>query len=80
MTGILEKTNEPYAIAKIAGINLCQSYNRQFGTNFISCMPTNLYGQNDNFDHTSSHVLPALIAKMYDAKKKISKLVKLFLI
>jgi GDP-L-fucose synthase len=67
MTGILEKTNEPYAIAKIAGINLCQSYNRQYKTNFISCMPTNLYGPNDNFDRTTSHVFPALIAKMCDA-------------
>lgn len=67
MTGLLEKTNEPYAIAKLAGITLCQSYNRQFGTNFISCMPTNLYGPGDNFDLETSHVLPAFIAKMCDA-------------
>lgn len=67
LTGTLEKTNEPYAIAKIAGINLCQSYNKQYGTDFISCMPTNLYGPGDNFDLETSHVLPALIAKMYDA-------------
>lgn len=65
LTGSLEKTNEPYAIAKIAGINLCQSYNRQYGTHFIACMPTNLYGPGDNFDLETSHVLPALIAKMY---------------
>lgn len=68
LTGPLEPTNEPYAVAKIAGIKLCQSYNRQYGTNFISCMPTNLYGPNDNFDLTSSHVLPALIRKFSDAK------------
>lgn len=67
MTGLLEKTNEPYAIAKIAGINLCQSYNCQYGTNFISVMPTNLYGPGDNFDRLRSHVLPALVAKMCDA-------------
>ena len=67
LTGTLEKINEPYAIAKIAGINLCQSYNREYGTNFISCMPTNLYGPGDNFDLQTSHVLPALIAKMYHA-------------
>lgn len=70
LTGLLEKTNEPYAIAKIAGINLCQSYNRQYGTNFIVCMPTNLYGPRDNFDLQTSHVLPALLAKMYKAKKE----------
>lgn len=68
LTGELEPTNEPYAIAKIAGIKMCQSYNRQYGTNFISIMPTNLYGQNDNFDLTSSHVLPALIRKFHEAK------------
>ena len=67
LTGTLEKTNEPYAIAKIAGINLCQSYNRQHGTNFISCMPTNLYGPGDNFNLETSHVVPALIAKIYNA-------------
>jgi GDP-L-fucose synthase len=69
LEGKLEETNEPYAIAKIAGIKLCQSYNRQFGTNFISVMPTNLFGINDNFDLNSSHVLPALIRKMHDAKE-----------
>jgi GDP-L-fucose synthase len=68
LDGKLEETNEPYAIAKIAGIKLCQSYNRQYGTNYISAMPTNLYGINDNFDLNSSHVLPALIRKMHDAK------------
>lgn len=68
LTGELEPTNEPYAIAKIAGIKMCQSYNRQYGTNFISIMPTNLYGPNDNFNLTSSHVLPALIRKFHEAK------------
>ncbi len=68
LTGSLEPTNEPYAIAKIAGIKMCQSYNRQYGTKFISCMPTNLYGPNDNFDLATSHVLPALIRKFCDAK------------
>ena len=68
LTWELEKTNEPYAIAKIAGIKMCQSYNRQYGTNFIACMPTNLYGPNDNFDLTSSHVLPAMIRKFHEAK------------
>ncbi len=67
LTGELEPTNEAYAIAKIAGIKLCQSYNRQYGTNYISVMPTNLYGPGDNFDLTSSHVLPALIRKFHDA-------------
>ncbi len=67
-TGKLEPTNEAYAIAKIAGIIMCQSYNKQYGTNFISAMPTNLYGINDNFDLGSSHVLPALIRKFHDAK------------
>lgn len=70
LTGPLEPTNEPYAIAKIAGIKLCQSYNRQYGTNFIACMPTNLYWQNDNFDLETSHVLPALIRKFHEAKVK----------
>ena len=68
LTGILEPTNEPYAIAKIAGIKMCESYNRQYGTNFISAMPTNLYGPNDNFDLETSHVLPALIRKFHEAK------------
>jgi len=69
LTGVLEPTNEPYAIAKIAGIKLCESYNRQHGTDFRSLMPTNLYGPNDNFDLNSSHVLPALIRKFHDAKQ-----------
>ena len=68
LTGELEPTNEPYAIAKIAGIKLCQSYNRQYGTRYISLMPTNLYGPNDNFDLQTSHVLPALIRKFHEAK------------
>ena len=68
LTGPLEPTNEPYAIAKIAGIKMCQSYNRQYGANFISVMPTNLYGPNDNFDLENSHVLPALIRKFHEAK------------
>lgn len=69
LTGILEPTNEPYAIAKIAGIKMCQSYNRQYGTRFISVMPTNMYGPNDNFDLKTSHVLPALIRKIHEAKE-----------
>lgn len=68
MTGPLEETNKPYAVAKIAGITMCQAFNRQHGTNFISVMPTNLYGPNDNFDLKSSHVLPALIRKVHEAK------------
>ncbi|MCW8895328.1 GDP-L-fucose synthase [Sulfurimonas sp.] len=68
LTSELEYTNEPYAIAKIAGIKMCESYNMQYGTNFISVMPTNLYGPNDNFDLETSHVLPALIRKMHEAK------------
>ena len=68
LTSELEYTNEPYAIAKIAGIKMCESYNIQYGTNFISVMPTNLYGPNDNFDLEKSHVLPALLRKMYEAK------------
>ena len=70
LTGILEPTNEPYAIAKIAGIKMCEAYNRQYGTNYISVMPTNLYGPNDNFDLETSHVLPALIRKFHEAKTK----------
>jgi GDP-L-fucose synthase len=69
LDGKLESTNEPYAIAKIAGIKMCQAYNRQYGTNFISVMPTNLFGPHDNFDLQSSHVLPALIRKFIDARK-----------
>jgi GDP-L-fucose synthase len=69
LTGELEQTNEPYAIAKIAGIKMCESFRRQYGCNFISVMPTNLYGQNDNYDLANSHVLPALIRKIHDAKE-----------
>ncbi len=65
LSGILEYTNEPYAIAKIAGIKMCESYNIQYGTNFLSAMPTNLYGPNDNYDLEKSHVLPALIRKVH---------------
>ncbi len=68
LSGPLEPTNEPYAVAKIAGIKLCQAYRRQYGCDFVSAMPTNLYGPNDNFDLASSHVLPALIRKFHDAK------------
>jgi len=68
LTGALEETNDAYAVAKIAGIKMCQSFNEQYGTNFISVMPTNLYGPNDNYDLNSSHVLPALIRKFHDAK------------
>ena len=68
LTGVLEPTNEAYAIAKIAGIKMCQAYNSQYGTNFISAMPTNLYGPGDNFDLQTSHVLPALIRKFHEAK------------
>jgi GDP-L-fucose synthase len=68
LTGVLEPTNEPYAIAKIAGIKLCESYNREYGTDFRSVMPTNLYGPNDNFDLKTSHVLPALLARFHAAK------------
>jgi GDP-L-fucose synthase len=70
LTGELEPTNEPYAIAKISGIKLCQSYNRQYGTDYISVMPTNLYGPGDNFDLQNSHVLPALIRKFHEAKER----------
>lgn len=68
LTGFLEPTNEPYAIAKIAGLKLCENYHRQYGVNFISAMPTNLYGINDNFDLANSHVLPALLRKFHEAK------------
>jgi GDP-L-fucose synthase len=68
LSGYLEETNEPYAIAKIAGIKLCESYRRQYGCNFISAMPTNLYGPNDNYDLEKSHVIPALIRKFHEAK------------
>jgi GDP-L-fucose synthase len=69
LTGPLEPTNEAYAVAKIAGIKMCQAYNSQYGANFISAMPTNIYGPNDNFDLENSHVLPALIRKFYEAKE-----------
>lgn len=76
LTGPLEPTNEPYAIAKIAGIKLCESYNQQYGTQYISAMPTNLYGPNDNYDLDNSHVLPALIRKTHEAKtQRASELV-----
>ncbi len=69
LTGVLEPTNEPYALAKIAGIKLCESYNRQYGTDFRSVMPTSLYGINDNFHPTNSHVIPALIQRFHNAKE-----------
>ena len=70
LTDALEPTNEPYAIAKIAGIKMCENYKRQYGDNFISVMPTNLYGPNDNYDLNNSHVLPALIRKFHTAKQE----------
>ncbi|MHB8893769.1 MAG: GDP-L-fucose synthase family protein [Candidatus Geothermincolia bacterium] len=73
LTGELEPTNEPYAVAKIAGIKLCQSYNRQYGTDFISVMPTNLYGVNDNYHPVNSHVLPALIRRFHTANELMSR-------
>jgi GDP-L-fucose synthase len=73
LSGPLEPTNEPYAIAKIAGIKMCQAYNRQFGTNFISVMPTNLYGPEDNFDLANSHVLPAMIRKFHEGKIRMEE-------
>jgi GDP-L-fucose synthase len=73
LTGLLEPTNEPYAIAKIAGIKLCGAYNAQYGTNYISVMPTNMYGPGDNYDLNNSHVLPALMRKMYEAKQRGDK-------
>jgi len=78
LTSELEYTNEPYAIAKIAGIKMCESYNLQYGTNFISVMPTNLYGPNDNFDLETSHVLPALMRKIHEAKQKGTKEVEIW--
>ena len=73
LSGPLEPTNEPYAIAKIAGIRMCQAYNRQYGTNFISVMPTNLYGPGDNFDLETSHALPALLVKAHEARTRKKK-------
>lgn len=78
LTGILEPTNEPYAIAKIAGIKLCEAYRDQYGANFISAMPTNLYGPNDNYDLQNSHVLPALIRKFHTAKMEGSASVEVW--
>ncbi|PPC90605.1 MAG: GDP-fucose synthetase [Methylobacter sp.] len=78
LTGVLEPTNEPYAIAKIAGIKLCESYNRQYGTDYRSVMPTNLYGENDNFHLENSHVIPAMIRKFHDAKTSGSNSVTLW--
>ena len=69
LTSVLEETNEPYAIAKIAGLKMCENYKRQYGCNFISAMPTNLYGPNDNYDLNNSHVLPAILRKFYEAKE-----------
>ena len=73
LTGTLEPTNEPYAIAKITGIKMCSSYNRQYGTNFLCALPTNLYGPGDNYGHQNSHVLPALIQKIHEAKVQGAK-------
>jgi GDP-L-fucose synthase len=78
LTGTLEETNDPYAIAKIAGIKMCESYHRQYGCNFISVMPTNLYGPNDNYDLQNSHVLPALLRKFHNAKASKSETVELW--
>ena len=78
LTGLLEPTNEPYAIAKIAGIKMCDAYRDQYGCSFISAMPTNLYGPNDNYDLVTSHVLPALIRKFHEAKKREAKEVVLW--
>jgi len=78
LSGHLEPTNEPYAVAKIAGIKLCQAYNRQYGTCFISVMPTNLYGPGDNFDLKTSHVLPALIRKFHEAKVNGDRFVEIW--
>jgi GDP-L-fucose synthase len=78
LSGSLEETNRAYAVAKIAGIVLCESYNKQYGTNFISVMPTNLYGPNDNFDLETSHVLPALLRKFHEAKKNGASAVTLW--
>ena len=78
LTGLLETTNEPYAIAKIAGLKMCQYFREQYGCNFISIMPTNLYGENDNFDLKSSHVLPALLRKFHDGKLNNEKKVEIW--
>lgn len=78
LTGLLEETNEPYAIAKIAGIKMCEAYRDQYGCNFISAMPTNLYGPNDNYDLQKSHVLPAMIRKFHNAKMNQTNEVELW--
>lgn len=78
LTGLLEPTNEPYAIAKIAGIKMCEAYRSQYGCNFISVMPTNLYGPNDNYDLNNSHVLPAMIRKFHEAKEENKPFVELW--
>jgi GDP-L-fucose synthase len=78
LTGLLEPTNEPYAIAKIAGIKMCEAYRAQYGCNFISVMPTNLYGPNDNYDLQNSHVLPAMLRKFHEAKIKQDTAVNLW--
>ncbi len=78
LTGALETTNEPYAVAKIAGLKMCEAYNDQYGTRYLSLMPTNLYGANDNFDLQTSHVLPAVIRKIHDAKVSGQKSVSLW--
>ena len=78
LTGLLEPTNEPYAIAKIAGIKLCEAYRSQYGSHFISVMPTNLYGPNDNYDLNNSHVLPAMIRKFHEAKVESKPFVELW--
>lgn len=78
LTGLLEPTNEPYAIAKIAGIKMCEAYRAQYGCNFISAMPTNLYGPNDNYDLKNSHVLPALLRKFHEAKEENKPFVEIW--
>ena len=78
LTGLLEPTNEPYAVAKIAAIKLCRYYNEQYGTNFLSVMPTNVYGPNDNYDLETSHVLPALVRKFHEAKLTKQKVVTIW--
>jgi GDP-L-fucose synthase len=78
LTGLLEPTNDAYAIAKISGIKMCQDYNKQYGDNFISVMPTNLYGPNDNYDLNNSHVLPALIRKFHEAKIENKEMVEIW--
>ncbi len=78
LTGPLEHTNEPYAIAKIAGLKMCEAYHDQYGCNFISVMPTNLYGPNDNYDLTTSHVLPAMLRKFHEAKESSAETVTLW--